>query len=82
MAAVVDSALHAVSAVQTVGFARRLAGAECWHFSFVVCAARALAALRVPPFRIWHDLFSLWLLWQPLMNQLISFQRIQRIPYR
>jgi hypothetical protein len=25
-------------------------------FRFVVCAASALAALGVPPFRIWHDL--------------------------
>jgi hypothetical protein len=41
--------------VEEMALTGRGAGSQLWDSRNVVCAAGALAALGVPPFRIWHD---------------------------
>lgn len=55
LATVVQITTHVISVVEHVYFSRSLTGAEGRHGGFVVCAACARTALRVPPFWIWHD---------------------------
>jgi hypothetical protein len=61
LAAVIQIAVHFIGVVEQVRFTRCFAGCDLRYFRFVVRAARAFAALGVPPFWIWHDAFKLWL---------------------
>jgi hypothetical protein len=46
---------YGVSVVEQVWFASCLASGDLRNFRLVVRAACALAALRMPPLRIWHS---------------------------
>ncbi len=56
LTAIVQVAFYHVGMVEKVLLTGRLASRDVRSFRFVVRAAGALAALRMPPFRIWHDL--------------------------
>jgi len=60
LTAIVQVAFYHVGMVEKVLFAGRFAGRDVRSFRFVVRAAGALPALGVPPFRIWHGLFKLF----------------------
>ena len=55
LTAIVQVAFMVVGVVEEVWLTGRFAGSNVWSFCLVVRAACALAALGVPPFRIWHD---------------------------
>jgi hypothetical protein len=55
LSAIVQIAIHFIGVVEKVAFSSRGAGSQLRDSRDVVRAASAFAALRVPPFRIWHD---------------------------
>ncbi len=58
LTAVVQVAVHHIGMVKQVLFAGGRAGGDLRNIRRVVRAASAFATLRVPPFRIWHDVMS------------------------
>jgi hypothetical protein len=55
LSAIVQIAIHFIGVVEKVALSGRGAGSQLRDSRDIVRAASAFAALRVPPFRIWHD---------------------------